>query len=161
MHNPSGEPMRRRLGGDGWTPVGFPIPLRSGGHKEGLFYSPTVLARVTPGMAAFDEEIFGPVAPVTIFRDDDEAVELANASSFGLSAAVQSASSARALSIARRLRSGMVHVNDQTVNVDALAPFGGMGVSGNGARYGRTATLDEFTQWQWITVKDKATAYPF
>jgi hypothetical protein len=49
----------------------------------------------------------------------------------------------------------------QTVNVDALAPFGGMGVSGNGARYGRTATLDEFTQWQWITVKDKATAYPF
>jgi benzaldehyde dehydrogenase (NAD) len=98
---------------------------------------------------------------VTIFHDDEEAVALANATSYGLTAAVQSGSAPRALAVARRLRSGMVHVNDQTVNVDALAPFGGMGSSGNGTRYGRTATLDEFTQWQWITVKDQATAYPF
>ncbi len=135
--------------------------LRAGGNPRGLFYPATVLAGVRPGMPAFDEEIFGPVAPVTIFSSDDEAVALANASSYGLSAAVQSASSARGLAIARRLRSGMVHVNDQTVNVDAVAPFGGMGSSGNGTRYGRTGTVDEFTQWQWITVKDHATAYPF
>jgi benzaldehyde dehydrogenase (NAD) len=135
--------------------------IRAGGTHEGLFYHPTVLARVAPGMPAFEEEIFGPVAPVTIFRDDDEAVALANASPYGLSAAVQSRSAARGLDVARRLRSGMVHVNDQTVNVDAIAPFGGMGCSGNGTRYGRTAALDEFTQWQWITVKDHATAYPF
>src|SRR5262249_13409301 len=84
--------------------------VRAGGTHEKLFYAPPVLAGVNPGMPAFDEEIFGPVAPVTVFRDDDEAVALANSSSYGLSAAVQSASTARALGIARRLRSGMVHV---------------------------------------------------
>jgi len=135
--------------------------VRAGASHEGLFYKPTVLTHVRPGMPAFDEEIFGPVAPVTTFESDEEAIELANASAYGLSAAVQSRSIERGLHVARRLKSGMVHVNDQTVNVDAIAPFGGMGCSGNGARYGRTATLDEFTQWQWITVKDKAHEYPF
>ena len=135
--------------------------VRAGASHEALFYKPTVLARVRPGMPAFDEEIFGPVAPVTTFKDEEEAIELANASAYGLSAAVQSRSTSRGLAVARRLRSGMVHVNDQTVNVDAIAPFGGMGCSGNGTRYGRAATLDSFTQWQWITVKDKASEYPF
>ena len=135
--------------------------MRTGGTHEGLFYKATVLSHVIPSMPAFDEEIFGPVAPVTVFRTDEEAIALANASSYGLSAAVQSKSTSRALQIARKLRSGMVHVNDQTVNVDAFAPFGGMGASGNGSRYGATANLDEFTQWQWITVKETPTAYPF
>jgi benzaldehyde dehydrogenase (NAD) len=109
--------------------------VRTGGTHEGLFYKATVLSHVIPSMPAFDEEIFGPVAPVTVFRTDEEAIALANASSYGLSAAVQSKSTSRALQIARKLRSGMVHVNDQTVNVDA--PFGGMG-AGNGSRYGAT-----------------------
>jgi benzaldehyde dehydrogenase (NAD) len=135
--------------------------LRTGGTHEGLFYKATVLGNVKPKMPAFDEEIFGPVAPVTVFRSDEEAIALANSSPYGLSAAVQSKSISRALDIARKLRSGMVHVNDQTVNVDAVAPFGGMGASGNGTRFGAMANLDEFTQWQWITVKDTATAYPF
>jgi benzaldehyde dehydrogenase (NAD) len=143
------------------TSVKAGAELRTGGTHEGLFYKATVLANVKPSMPAFDEEIFGPVAPVTVFRTDEEAIALANSSPYGLSAAVQSKSISRALAIARKLRSGMVHVNDQPVNVDAIAPFGGMGASGNGSRFGAMANLDEFTQWQWITVKDAATAYPF
>ena len=68
----------------------------TGGKADGLFYPPTVLAGVTPEMAAFREEIFGPVAPVITFSSDDEAVALANQTEYGLSAAVQSASASRA-----------------------------------------------------------------
>ena len=112
-------------------------------------------------MPAFAEEIFGPVAPVTVIKSDEEAIEVANSTEYGLSAAVQSRSESRALAIAKRLRSGLVHVNDQTVNYESFIPFGGMGASGNGGRFGGDASLDEFTQWQWITTSPKPTVFPF
>jgi benzaldehyde dehydrogenase (NAD) len=59
------------------------------------------------------------------------------------------------------MRSGMVHVNDQTVNDEATIPFGGMGASGNGARFGGAANWDEFTEWQWVTVRDEPRSYPY
>jgi benzaldehyde dehydrogenase (NAD) len=135
--------------------------VRTGGTYDGLFYRPTVLAGVTPGMPAFTEEIFGPVAPVIAVRDDEEAVALANDTGYGLVAAIQTGSVARGEAIADRLRTGAVHVNDQTVNDDAASSFGGWGASGNGARFGARHSWDEFTRWQWLSVKDKAPMFPF
>ncbi|GLV23905.1 benzaldehyde dehydrogenase [Sphingobium sp. TomTYG45] len=135
--------------------------LIAGGTHEGPFYRPTVLAGVTPGMAAFDNEIFGPVAPVTVFDDEDEAVALANATEYGLSAAVIGKSPMHALAIGRRLKSGMVHINDQTANYEVHAPFGGMKASGNGTRYGSLTSHEEFTVLQWVTINDEPPPYPF
>jgi benzaldehyde dehydrogenase (NAD) len=120
-----------------------------------------VLGGVAPGMRAFDEEIFGPVASVTPFASDDEAVALANRTEYGLAAAVMSRSTSRALAIGKRLKVGLLHINDQTVAGDPHVPYGGRGASGNGSRIGGPANWDEFTQWQWITVRDAPPPYPF
>jgi benzaldehyde dehydrogenase (NAD) len=135
--------------------------IRAGGVSEGLFYSPTVLAGVTQDMAAFREEIFGPVAPVTVVRDEEEAIAVANDTEYGLVAAVQTGSVGRGLNLAKQLRTGIVHVNDQTLNNDAYAPFGGTGASGNGARFGSQSSWDEFTSWQWVTSREQAHGFPF
>jgi benzaldehyde dehydrogenase (NAD) len=132
-----------------------------GGTHDGLFYRPTVLTDVTTDQAAWREEIFGPVAPVVVFDTDEEALALANDSEYGLTGALYSRSISRGLALAQRFRSGMVHVNDQTVNDEATIPFGGMGASGNGARFGGAANWDEFTEWQWVTVRDDARSFPF
>ena len=135
--------------------------LRAGGSHDGPFFSPTVLGRVTTEMPAYAEEIFGPVAPVIAFRDDEHAIELANGTDYGLAAAVHSASPQRAQAVADRLRAGMVHVNDQTVNEEPPAPFGGFGVSSNGGHFGGVANLELWTEWQWMTARDKAAPFPF
>ncbi|MGH2512049.1 MAG: aldehyde dehydrogenase family protein [Candidatus Limnocylindrales bacterium] len=135
--------------------------LVEGGTYDGLFYRPTVLAEVTTDLPAWTDEIFGPVAPVTAFDSDDEAVALANASEYGLVAAVYSRSIAHGLAVANRIRAGMVHVNDGTLNDEAIVPFGGMGLSGNGSRFGGPANFDEFSQWQWVTVRDEPPSFPF
>ena len=135
--------------------------LVTGGTFEGLFYEPTVLADVTQDLPAWTDEIFGPVAPITTFRTDEEAVALANASAYGLVGAVYSRSLSRGLSVANRIRAGMVHVNDGTLNDEATIPFGGTGLSGNGTRYGGEANLDNFTEWQWVTVRDEPPTFPF
>jgi benzaldehyde dehydrogenase (NAD) len=133
--------------------------LAEGGTYEGLFYRPTVLAEVTLDLPAWTDEIFGPVAPVTTFETDDEAVALANATDYGLAAGVYSRSISRGLALANRIKAGMVHVNDQTINDEAIIPFGGVGVSGNGARFGGEANLDMFTEWQWVTVRDEPKSF--
>ncbi|MBT9552958.1 MAG: benzaldehyde dehydrogenase [Hydrogenophaga sp.] len=135
--------------------------LEAGGTFEGLFYKPTVLSGVKPGIRSFDEEPFGPVVNLVTFRTDDEAVQLANTSQGGLAAAVISPSIGRALAIGQRLRAGMVHINDQTVCDECTNPFGGPGIGGNGGSVGGPADIDEYTQWQWITVKDAPPAFPF
>nr|WP_296765260.1 benzaldehyde dehydrogenase [Rhodococcus sp. (in: high G+C Gram-positive bacteria)] len=135
--------------------------IRAGGNHRGLFFEPTVLAGVTTSMPAFREEIFGPVAPVIVVRDEDEAVAVANDSEYGLVAAIQTGAVDRGRHIADRLRTGIVHINDQTLNNDAYAPFGGTGASGNGARFGTQSSWDEFTQWQWITTREQAHGFPF
>ena len=132
-----------------------------GGTHEGLFYQPTVLAEVAQDLPAWTDEIFGPVAPVTTFRTDDEALALANSSAYGLVGAVYSRSMSRGLAIAQRIKAGMVHVNDGTLNDEATIPFGGSGLSGNGVRYGGEANLDNFTEWQWVTVRDEPPTFPF
>ncbi len=111
--------------------------------------------------AAFRAEIFGPVAPVIVVKDTDDAVRVANDTEYGLVAAVQTGSLERGLQVAEQLHTGIVHVNDQTLNNDAFAPFGGTGASGNGSRFGSQSSLDEFTQWQWVTSRPQAHAFPF
>jgi benzaldehyde dehydrogenase (NAD) len=120
-----------------------------------------VLTGVKPGMRAFEEEIFGPVAAITSVGSDDEAVTLANQNEYGLSAGVFSADVSRAIAIGNRLNTGLLHINDQTVADEPHVPFGGSGASGNGTRIGGPANWDEFTQWQWVTIKEKPNPYPF
>ena len=135
--------------------------LVTGGKHESLFFEPTVLSDVTSSMPAFTDEIFGPVAPVTRFGDDAEAVELANATNYGLVAAVQSGSQQRAAAVAEQLHAGMVHVNGTTINEEPPAPFGGFGQSSNGGHFGGVANLELWTEWQWVTSQDKAAPFPF
>jgi benzaldehyde dehydrogenase (NAD) len=136
--------------------------LAAGGTYEGLFYRPTVLAEVTPDIPAFHEEIFGPVAPVSSFASLDDAVALARGTEYGLSLGILGGDLDAALELAGRIPSGLVHINDQTVDDEATAPFGGVGASGNGARFGGgSANIEAFTETQWLTVQGSITPYPF
>ncbi|MBQ0930224.1 benzaldehyde dehydrogenase [Ideonella alba] len=135
--------------------------LEAGGTHEGLCYRPTVLSGVQPGMRAFDEEPFGPVVNLVSFASDEEAVALANTSQGGLAAAVIGRDVARAMAIGEQLNAGMVHINDQTVNDECTNPFGGPGLGGNGSAVGGPADIDEYTRWQWLTLKAAPPAFPF
>ena len=135
--------------------------LVTGGTRDGLFYRPTVLTDVRVGMPLFEEEIFGPVAPITTFRSDEEAIELANRTAYGLVGAVISRDEAHARRIADRLHVGIVHINDQTVLHEVYGPIGGIGASGNGWNYGAGVNADQFTEWQWLTTRSEVPIYPF
>ncbi|MFP6847284.1 MAG: benzaldehyde dehydrogenase [Pseudomonas sp.] len=134
--------------------------LEVGGAYDGLFYQATVLSDVQPDNPAFHEEVFGPVAVVVPFDTDEDAIRLANDTEYGLSAAIISKDVGRALKLGESLRTGLLHINDQTVNDDVINPFGGVGASGNGTSIGGAANWEEFTQWQWLTLKGEAPAYP-
>ncbi|MBK3574866.1 benzaldehyde dehydrogenase [Streptomyces sp. MBT65] len=136
--------------------------LAAGGTYEGLFYRPTVLADVPLEARAYTEEIFGPVAPVVPFQDLDEAVRLATDTEYGLSLGILTRDVAKGLALADRIPTGLVHINDQTVNDEATVPFGGVGESGNGSRHGGSvANLEAFTEQQWVTVRGEIPDYPF
>lgn len=136
--------------------------LVTGGTYDDLFYRPTVLTDVPTDSAAFEREIFGPVAPVVTVDSVDEAVELARRSEYGLSLGILTSDAFRGLEIAERIPSGLVHINDQTVNDEAVIPFGGVLASGTGSRHGGAqANLDAFTETQWVTVRRTLPTYPF
>jgi benzaldehyde dehydrogenase (NAD) len=135
--------------------------LAAGGRYEDLFYRPTVLDVVSAGMPAYEQEVFGPVAPVLRFSTVDEAAELAARSEYGLSLGILTRDVMKGLELANRIPSGIVHINDQTVNDEAVAPFGGVLASGTGARFGGTANLDAFTDQRWITIRGDIPGYPF
>jgi aldehyde dehydrogenase (NAD+) len=109
-------------------------PGRPDGLTHGYFVRPTVFADVTPDMTIARDEIFGPVLSILPYRDEDDAIAMANDSVFGLAAYVQSGDIERARRVARRLRAGSVHLNYPAW--DAGAPFGGYKQSGNGREYG-------------------------
>jgi len=135
--------------------------LAAGGSYEGLFYKPTVLDGVRTDMPAYAQEVFGPVAPVVRFSTLDEAASLAADSGYGLSLGILTRDVAKGLALADRIPTGIVHINDQTVNDEAVAPFGGVLDSGTGARFGGSANLDAFTDQRWITIRGDIPAYPF
>jgi len=145
---------RDKIHGIVTTSVDAGARLAAGGRYDELFYRPTVLADVTPEMPAYAQEIFGPVAPVTRFSGLDEVVALAAGTEYGLSLGILAGDTMRALELAERIPSGIVHINDQTVNDEAVAPFGGIGASGTGARFGGPEwNVDAFTETQWVTMR--------
>jgi benzaldehyde dehydrogenase (NAD) len=135
--------------------------VAAGGEYEGLFYKPTVLDNVHTDMPAYQEEVFGPVAPVIRVSSADEAVRLAAETPYGLSLSILTRDVMKGLALAERIPSGIVHINDQTVNDEAVAPFGGVLDSGTGARFGGAGNLDAFTDQRWITVRGDIPPYPF
>jgi acyl-CoA reductase-like NAD-dependent aldehyde dehydrogenase len=131
----------------------------SGGSAHGPCYEPTVLLGVTPAMRIYAEESFGPVVTIVPVDGVDEAVRVANDTEYGLSSAVFSSDLEAATEVARRLETGMCHINDTTVHDEPQMPFGGMKSSGWG-RFGGRAALEEFTELRWITVQDEPREYP-
>lgn len=128
-------------------------------NVEGAIMQPAIVDGVTPGMALFAEESFGPVVTVLRVDGEDEAVRLANDSDYGLSAAVFSRDIARAMRVARRIQSGICHINSSTVHDEAQMPFGGVKGSGYG-RFGGKAAIAEFTELRWITIQTAPRHYP-
>lgn len=101
------------------------------------------------------------MAPVRSFTTADQAVALAAAGPSGLSLGIVTRDSARGLDLAERIPTGIVHINDQTVNDEAVAPFGGVAASGTGARFGGEANLEAFTDLRWTTMRGDVASYPF
>jgi aldehyde dehydrogenase (NAD+) len=120
---------------------------RPDGLDKGYFTKPTVFANVNNDMTIAREEIFGPVLSIIPYDDEDDAVRIANDTQYGLSGYVTSSDLTKARRIAARLRTGMVHINN--ASLDAMAPFGGFKQSGNGREWGHHG-MDEFLELKSI-----------
>ncbi|MFN3359606.1 MAG: aldehyde dehydrogenase family protein, partial [Pseudomonas sp.] len=133
--------------------------LVAGGQLDGSILQPTLIDGVTEHMRLYREESFGPVA-VLLRGDGDEALlRLANDSEFGLSAAIFSRDTGRALALAQRVESGICHINGPTVHDEAQMPFGGVKSSGYGS-FGGKAAIEHFTQLRWVTLQNGPRHYP-
>jgi acyl-CoA reductase-like NAD-dependent aldehyde dehydrogenase len=133
--------------------------LVTGGTHEGLVYHPTVVTDVKYDMRIFTDQTFGPVAPIVVVDNAEEALQVANNSKYGLSAGIITNDFNQALAMAQKLETGMVHIGDQTVNDEPQVPFGGVKGSGYG-RMGGKAALDEFTELRWISVQQTKRTFP-
>jgi vanillin dehydrogenase len=127
---------------------------------DGTIMKGIVVDKVTPAMSLFREESFGPQVSITRVRSADEAVKVANDTEYGLSAAIFSRDIARAIDLAKRIESGICHINGPTVHDEAQMPFGGVKASGYG-RFGGKAGVNEFTELRWITIQTSPRHYPF
>ena len=133
--------------------------LVGGETSQNVLMPAHLLDKVTPEMKIFREESFGPVVGIARARDEAQAIELANDTQYGLSAAVFTRDVARGLKVARQIQSGICHVNGSTVHDEAQMPFGGMKASGYG-RFGGKAGIEAFTELRWITVEMEPGHYP-
>jgi vanillin dehydrogenase len=140
--------------------VGKGASVTAGGKCDGTLMQATVLDWVTRAMRIYSEESFGPVVSVIRVRGDEDALRVANDSEYGLSASIFSRDIARAWNLARRVESGICHINGPTVHDEPQMPFGGVKASGYG-RFGGKAAIDEFTTLRWITVQTGERHYPF
>ncbi len=134
--------------------------LACGGKADSTLMPATLLDHVTPAMRIYHEETFGPVKAIVRVRSTEEAIACANDNEYGLSAAVFGRDIARAFNVARKIDSGICHVNAPTVHDEAQMPFGGVKGSGLG-RFGGKAGIAEFTELRWITVQTTPRHYPF
>ena len=134
--------------------------LLCGGKATSTLMPATLLDHVTTDMLIYSEESFGPVKGIVRVRGDDAAIACANDNAYGLSSAVFSRDVARAMNVARRIESGICHINGPTVHDDAQMPFGGVKASGFG-RFGGRAGVAEFTELRWMTVQTTPRHYPF
>ena len=136
---------------------GASIALR--GEAEGSIMSPNLVDSVSQTMRLWSEESFGPIVCVARARDDAHAIELANDTEYGLSAAVFGSDISRAMEVADAIESGICHINGPTVFDEAQMPFGGVKASGYG-RFGGTFGVDQFTEVKWMTINSKPLKYP-
>lgn len=139
--------------------LGKGASLLSGGKAETVVMPATVVDGVTSAMKLYRDESFGPVVAIIRARDAEHAVDLANDSEYGLAAAVFTRDIVKGLAIARRIRSGICHVNGPTVHDEAHMPFGGLGSSGYG-RFGGKQGVDSFTETRWITIETQPGHFP-
>lgn len=131
----------------------------AGGHADGVLMEATLIDHVTPSMRIYKEESFGPTASVVRVGSVDEAVRVANDTEYGLSASIFGRDTVRAMNVAKRIESGICHINGPTVHDEAQMPFGGVKDSGYG-RFGGVAAIEEFTTLRWITIQDGQPHYP-
>ncbi|WP_167043180.1 aldehyde dehydrogenase family protein [Salinibacterium sp. ZJ454] len=136
--------------------------IAAGGQKlDHALVPATVLTDTTPEMSIYHDEIFGSITTVLPAKSAEDAIRLANDTKLGLTAGVITENVSRGISVARRLRTGIVHVNDQPVNDEPMAPFGGAQNSGYG-RFGGQAGINSFSELRWVTVQQKGHAqFPF
>jgi len=132
----------------------------TGGKHDQSYYQPTVLADITPEMRIFHEESFGPVVCCIKAKDSDEAMELANNSSYGLSSAIITNDLEKAMQFANGSDAGMVHINATTIQCEPNVPFGGIKNSGFGVEGGHYS-INDMTRPKWITIKQGQMQYPF
>ena len=132
----------------------------AGGKSDSVLMCATVIDGVTSDMKLYRDESFGPVVGILRAKDEEDAIRLANDSEYGLSAAVFTRDTARGLTVARRIKSGICHVNGPTVHDEPQMPFGGVGASGYG-RFGGKAGIDSFTELRWITIETQPGHFPF
>lgn len=133
--------------------------LPAGGKADNVVMPATIVDGVSSDMAIYSDESFGPVVAVMRAKDEADAIRLANDSEYGLSAAVFTKDTANGLKVARKIKSGICHVNGPTVHDEAQMPFGGVGASGYG-RFGGKAGIDAFTELRWITMETEPGHYP-
>ncbi len=133
--------------------------ILTGGKTAGTLLDATIIDGVTPQMRIYAEESFGPAVSVIRVKDDEEAIQIANDTEYGLSSAVFCRDINRALSVAQRIESGICHINGPTVSDEPQMPFGGVKESGYG-RFGGKAAIGEFTDTRWITIENEQ-HYPF
>jgi acyl-CoA reductase-like NAD-dependent aldehyde dehydrogenase len=131
----------------------------AGGVSDDVIMPASVIDKVTPAHKLFRDESFGPVVAIIRARDEEHAIELANDTQYGLSAAVFTKDSARGLRVARQIKSGICHINGPTVHDEAQMPFGGVKASGYG-RFGGRAGIDAFTELRWVTIETQPGHFP-
>ncbi|MEN2466761.1 aldehyde dehydrogenase family protein [Ornithinibacillus sp. FSL M8-0202] len=131
-----------------------------GGQAEGNVLYPTILKDVTNDMPVAQNEMFGPVSSVIKAKDEQDAIRIANDSPYGLSGAVFSGDINHGVKVAKQIETGMIHVNDQSVNEEAHVAFGGEKGSGVG-RFGGEWAIEKFTTVKWISVQEEERFYPF
>lgn len=134
--------------------------LVCGGKADNTLMPATLLDHVTPDMRIYSEESFAPVKGIVRVSGVEAAIACANDNEYGLAAAVFGRDTARAYEVAKRIESGICHVNGPTVHDEAQMPFGGVKNSGYG-RFGGKAGIDAFTELRWITVQTTPRHYPF
>jgi acyl-CoA reductase-like NAD-dependent aldehyde dehydrogenase len=131
----------------------------AGGKANGVVMPATVVDGVTAAMSLYTDESFGPIVAIIRARDADHAVALANDSQYGLSASVFTRDIVQGLAIARRIQSGICHINGPTIHDEPQMPFGGVGASGHG-RFGGRQGIDSFTETRWITIETQPGRFP-
>ncbi|MFD6533566.1 aldehyde dehydrogenase family protein [Streptomyces sp. NPDC060184] len=130
------------------------------GTTDGNLVGPSVLTGLSADSPVLQQEIFGPVALIVPFDGEDEAVRIANDTPYGLSGAVHTEDIERGVRVGQRIHTGMIHINDGTVNDEPIVPFGGVKNSGLGRLNGES-TIDSFTTQKWISIQRGRTQFPF